>query len=50
MSKQASPATIGAFVVGAVVLVVVGVMIFGTGKFLAEKVPFVVHFPGSIKG
>ena len=50
MSKKASPAKIGAFVVGTVVLVVVGVLIFGSGKLLAKRFPWVVYFDGSVKG
>ena len=50
MSKKASPATIGAFVIGAVLLVVAGVLVFGTSKFLVEKRPFVLYFESSIKG
>ena len=37
MAKQANKTLIGAFVVGAVILAVVGVMIFASGQFLAEK-------------
>ena len=34
MSKQANKTVIGAFVVGAIALVVAGVLIFGSGRFL----------------
>ena len=50
MSKQANKTLIGAFVVGAVVLVVGGVLMFGSGKFLKKKVPYVMYFQGSVKG
>jgi paraquat-inducible protein B len=50
MSKQASPTIIGGFVVGAVALVVAGVLIFGSGKFFTETVPAVMYFQGDIKG
>ena len=33
MSKRASPTAIGAFVAGAVVLIVAGVLVFGSGQF-----------------
>jgi len=36
MSKPANKTVIGAFVVGAVALVVAGVVIFGGGKFLSK--------------
>ncbi len=50
MGKKASPAMIGAFVVGAVVLVAVGVLIFGTAQFLVPKTAWVANFEGSVKG
>ena len=50
MSKQASPAVIGGFVVGAVALVVAGVLIFGSGKFFADTVDMVMYFEGDLKG
>jgi len=50
MSKQANKTMIGAFVVGAVVLVVGGLLMFGSGKFLKKKIPYVMYFEGSVKG
>jgi len=50
MSKQANKTMIGAFVVGAVVLVVAGIVAFGSGKFLKERHTFVMYFDGSVKG
>lgn len=50
MSKQPNTTLIGAFVVGAVLLVVAALMIFGGGKFLTEKTKFVLFFEGSVKG
>lgn len=50
MSKQASPAVVGGFVVGAVGLIVAGVLVFGSGRMLSETLPFVMYFDGSIKG
>ena len=50
MSKQPSKTLIGAFVVGAIALVVTGVLVFGSGKFFAEKSTFVMYFEGSLKG
>jgi len=50
MSKRASPAVIGGFVVGAVALVVAGVLIFGSGKFFADTVDAVMYFEGDLKG
>ena len=50
MSRKANPTFIGAFVVGAVALVVAGVVIFGSGKFFTETRKFVMFFEGSVKG
>lgn len=50
MSKKANKTIIGAFVVGAVALIVAGVFIFGSGKFLTKRYPFVMYFEGSLKG
>ena len=50
MSKKANKTIIGAFVVGAVALVVTGVMIFGSGKFLSNTERWVLYFDGSIQG
>jgi paraquat-inducible protein B len=50
MSKQASPAAIGGFVVGALTLVVAGVLVFGSGKFFADTVDTVMYFEGDLKG
>lgn len=50
MSKQANKTVIGAFVVGAIALVVAGVLIFGSGKFFTEKHKYVLYFSGSVKG
>lgn len=50
MSKQANKTLIGAFVVGAVVLVVAGVAIFGSGKFFTKTREYVMYFDGSLRG
>jgi paraquat-inducible protein B len=50
MSKKASKTLIGAFVLGAVVLIVAGVVVFGGGKFFSKTVKFVMFFDGSVKG
>jgi len=50
MSKQASPTLIGSFVVGAVALVVAGVLIFGSGKFFSDSISAVMYFQGDLKG
>lgn len=50
MSKQANPAVIGGFVVGAVVLIAIGVMTFGGGELFKKTNVFVTYIDGSVKG
>lgn len=50
MSKPANKTLIGAFIIGAVALLVVAVLIFGSGKFLKKTFHAVLFFEGSIKG
>ncbi len=50
MAKQANKTLIGAFVVGAVVLALAGIMIFSSGKFFTEKNKYVLYFDGSVRG
>jgi len=50
MSRQASKTLIGGFVVGALALVVIGVLLFGGGRFWKERPTYVMFFEGSVKG
>ena len=50
MSRKASKTLIGAFVVGAIVLMVAGLVVFGSGKFFTKKNTFVMYFEGSVRG
>ena len=50
MSNKASPAAIGAFVLGAVALLVGGIIAFSGGKLLQAKTSFVSYFPGTVAG
>ena len=50
MSKPANKTLIGVFVIGAIVLAIIAVIIFGSGKFFAEKMPLVMYFEGSVAG
>ena len=50
MKKQVSKTMIGSFVVGAIALVVIGVLVFGSGKFLSHTADYVMYFEGSLKG
>jgi len=50
MNTNASKTLIGAFVVGAVVLIVTGVLIFGSGQFIKKTEKYVLFFEGSVQG
>jgi paraquat-inducible protein B len=50
MGKKANPAVIGGFIVGAVVLITAGLVVFGSGEFWSTRIPWVSYFPGSVKG
>lgn len=51
MSRQANPTLIGAFVAGAVGLIVAGILIISGGRLLlTDKTSFVLYFQGSVKG
>ncbi|WP_454060961.1 MlaD family protein [Candidatus Nitrospira salsa] len=50
MSKRSNPTLIGAFVIGAIVLVVIGVLFFGSGKFFKDKLIYVLYFDDNLKG
>ena len=50
MSKQANTKLIGGFVVGAIVLTVTGILLFGSVKFFSHERQFVLFFNDSVKG
>jgi phospholipid/cholesterol/gamma-HCH transport system substrate-binding protein len=50
MSKRASPTTIGAFVVGAVALLVVGLVAFGSMNLFRRPVTCVMFFDSTVSG
>ena len=50
MSKKVSKTAIGAFVLGAIVLLVAGVLVLGAGKFFTKEHVYVTYFDGSVKG
>ncbi len=50
MSKKSNPTVIGAFVVGAVVLLAVGVALFGGAEFLAKRIIYVAYFTEDTQG
>jgi phospholipid/cholesterol/gamma-HCH transport system substrate-binding protein len=50
MSKRANPTVIGAFVVGALTLAVIGIITLGGMQLFKKNLPFVMFFEGSIGG
>jgi paraquat-inducible protein B len=50
MSKHANPATIGAFVVGAVAIALLAIIVLGSGALFRRSSPFVLYFDGSVNG
>jgi phospholipid/cholesterol/gamma-HCH transport system substrate-binding protein len=50
MSTKVSPTLIGAFVVGALALLIVAVIAFGSGQLFRKTQEFVLYFGGSVNG
>ncbi len=50
MSERANPTVVGGFVIGALVLLVAGVLLFGSGAVLRERIPVVAFFSGNVRG
>ena len=50
MSKRANPTVIGAFVVGALALAVIGIITLGGMQIFKKELPFVMFFTGSMSG
>lgn len=50
MIKKANKALIGLFVIGAVVLLMVAIVVFGSGAFFKQSDKYVLFFDGSVKG
>jgi paraquat-inducible protein B len=48
--NKANPTVIGAFVVGAIALIVIGLLVFGGANWFAKRNTFIAYFPGSVKG
>jgi paraquat-inducible protein B len=50
MSQRANPTTIGLFVVGAVVLAIIGVGALGSGQLFGSRTTFISYFDESVNG
>lgn len=50
MSKRSSPVIIGSFIIGSVVLIIVGLIIFGSRNLSNNELKYILNFEGSVKG
>jgi len=50
MRSETNKTLIGGFIIGAAVLVMAGLLIFGSGSLFQDRAQFVLYFDGSIKG
>jgi paraquat-inducible protein B len=50
VNKKISPTMIGAFVVSAVALIVIAILIFGSGRLFRQSRAFVLYFYNSVNG
>jgi paraquat-inducible protein B len=48
--SRANPAVVGGFVIGAVALLVIGLLVFGGTGWFVQHNTYVAYFPGSVKG
>jgi paraquat-inducible protein B len=50
MNKKISPTMIGAFVLGAAALIVIAILVFGSGRVFRQSRDFVLYFDNSVNG
>ena len=50
MRKRTRPVLVGAFILGACLLVVVAIAVWGSGRLLQKRMKYVCYFPGSVHG
>ncbi|MGH7001245.1 MAG: MlaD family protein, partial [Stellaceae bacterium] len=50
MTKRISPAVIGAFIVGAAVVLIAAIMVVGSGQLFKKPLAFVCMFQGDLNG
>src|SRR5262245_17503760 len=50
MGKRINPAVVGVFVLGAIGLLVVAIMVWGSGRLFERTFQFVCYFRGSVNG
>lgn len=50
MSRAANPAVVGGFVIGAIILIVASVLVFGSGRLFQDRLAAVAYFSGNVRG
>lgn len=50
MSKKSNPVMIGGFVIGAITLGIIGIMVFGSGRFFRETYKYMLYFESDVSG
>ena len=50
MNKKFTPTLIGAFVIGAIALLVIAIIVFGSGRLFKQTREFVLYFENSVNG
>ena len=50
MSVKANPTVVGGFVIGAIILVVISLLILGSGRLFKNDLRLMAVFPGTVKG
>ena len=48
--RRANPAVVGGFVVGAIALILLGLLMFGGADWFVQHNRYIANFPGSVKG
>ncbi len=50
MSVKANPVVVGGFVIGAIALIILSLLVLGSGRFFKDDLRLMAVFPGSVKG
>ncbi|MGA2410108.1 MAG: MlaD family protein, partial [Candidatus Binataceae bacterium] len=50
MAKRANPKVVGAFVIGAIALLIIAIAVLGSGELFARKNQYVLFFGGNVNG
>ena len=50
MSKKANPTIIGAFIIGAIALIILSIVLIGGGRIFSERQVYISYFDGSLQG